>query len=71
LLSVPVGIPDGVVWLIPSDNRIFAVVREDVQVAVTPWAYFSSDQIAIKCTMRLNFGYAHPTSVAKVVAGGS
>jgi hypothetical protein len=35
LLSVPVGIPDGVVWLIPSDNRIFAVVREDVQVAVS------------------------------------
>jgi hypothetical protein len=70
LLSVPVGIPDGVVWLLPApgDNKIFAIVREDVVVETTLWAYFSSDQIALKCIMRLNLRIRRNAVVAYLSA---
>ncbi|MBO3678998.1 hypothetical protein J5X86_28980 [Streptomyces sp. NEAU-YJ-81] len=29
-------------------------------------AYFSSDQVAVRGTMRVGFGYPHPAAVTKV-----
>jgi hypothetical protein len=55
----------------PFDCRVLSVIREDVLVEVSQWPYFSSDCVGIKTTMRLGFAFAHPQSIAKIVAGGS
>jgi HK97 family phage major capsid protein len=72
IYSTPAGtIADGLVWLLPRDNRAFVVIREDVEVLVSPYPFFTSDSYAVRTVMRLNFAFTHPAAIAKVIAGGS
>lgn len=74
ILGVPLFwspyIDEGAVWGIPA-ARVFAVLRQDVELAVDPSAYFSKDSLGIRATMRVAFGFPHPQAIVRVAAGGS
>ncbi len=69
ILGVPLYVSSAVaantVYAVDS-SRSFLVMREGVQVAVSTDAYFSSDRIGVKATMRVAPGFAHPASVVKI-----
>ena len=56
-------------WAVDG-SRIFVVLHGSVELAVDQSAYFSSDRIGIRCTLRAGLGFAHPASIARI-AGGS
>lgn len=60
ILGVPMWVSKyvtvGAVWGIPQD-RVHVVVRDDASIAVSTDAYFSSDRIGIKATMRVGYGF--------------
>ena len=58
------------VWGIPA-QRVMTVVREDAAVEISDQAFFSSDRIAIRATMRVAFGYPHPAAVVKLTKATS
>ncbi|RBM16079.1 phage major capsid protein [Streptomyces sp. PT12] len=64
-LFVSPAVTPGTVWGIPRD-RVFVVLRRDVRVDISADAYFSSDQVAVRGTMRVGFGFPHPAAVTKV-----
>ena len=64
-LYVSPAVAPGTVWGIPN-NRVFVVLRRDVHVDISADAYFSSDQVAVRGTMRVGFGYPHPAAIIKV-----
>lgn len=63
-------VDEGAVWGIPI-QRVFAVLRQDVELVVDESAYFSSDSIGIRATMRVAYGFPHAQAVIRVAAGGS
>lgn len=52
-------------WGVPRD-RVFLVVRSDARIEVDRSAFFTSDQVAVKATMRVGFGFPHPLAIVKV-----
>jgi hypothetical protein len=64
------SLADNVVWAIDS-AKVWAVIRRDVSLVVTPFFYFDSDSVAVRTTMRIGFGFTHPQSVVKIAAVGS
>jgi HK97 family phage major capsid protein len=64
LYAFPAVTPE-TVWGLPKD-RVFVVLRRDVEVDVSADAYFSSDQVPVHGTMRVGFGYPHQAAVTKV-----
>ena len=55
------------VWALDR-SRTFVVLHGAVTLAVDESAYFSSDRIGIRVTLRAAFGFAHPASIAKISA---
>ncbi|MDI3405748.1 hypothetical protein [Streptomyces cavernicola] len=47
-------------------DRVFVVLRRDVKVDLSSDAYFNSDQIAVRGTMRIGYGHPHPAAITKV-----
>ena len=43
------------VWAVPRAHALF-VIRQDVNVTTDASAYFSSDRLGVRCTMRVGFG---------------
>lgn len=74
ILGVPVYwspyIDEGCVWGIPA-ARVYAIIRQDVELVVDPSAYFAKDCLGIRATMRVGYGYPHPAAIVRVAAGGS
>ncbi|WP_053924856.1 phage major capsid protein [Streptomyces chattanoogensis] len=64
-LYVSPAVTPGTVWGLPKD-RVFVVLRRDVKVDVSADAYFQSDQVAVRGTMRVGFGYPHRAAITKV-----
>lgn len=64
LYSSP-AVTAGHVWALPT-ARVFFVVRDDTRVEVSREAYFSSDRVGIKCTMRVAFGYPHAAAIVRI-----
>lgn len=56
----------GTAWGIPSE-RLIVGVRQDANVVVDNSAFFTSDRVAIRATMRVAFAFAHPAAVMKIV----
>lgn len=50
------------VWGIDR-SRTFVVLRNDVDLVVDSSAYFSSDRLGIRATMRMGFGFPHEESI--------
>lgn len=62
----------GTMWGIPK-ARVYVVRRTQVRIERSDQAYFSSDRIGIRGTMRVGFGFPHPAAVVKItkaVQGG-
>ena len=45
---------------------MWSVLRQDVTLDVDWSRYFESDRVAIRGTLRVGFGFAHPQSIVKV-----
>jgi HK97 family phage major capsid protein len=59
------AVPAGTVYGIPAD-RVMVVMRDDVRLEVSREAYFSSDRVAVKATMRVGFAFPHAAAVLRV-----
>lgn len=64
-LYVSPDVTAGTIWGIPQ-RVTFLVVRNDVRVEVSADAYFSSDRVAVKATMRVGFAFPHHDAVQKI-----
>ncbi|WP_115728050.1 phage major capsid protein [Actinomyces culturomici] len=67
LLSSP-AVAAGTVWGIPESHCVFAI-REDVTLDRDGSAFFTSDRIAIRATMRIAILYPHPAAIQKITIG--
>ena len=71
LYSLPEGvIEDGIVWAI-DQAKVFAVIRQDISLVVDPSYFFGSDSLAVRCVMRVGYGFPHPAAICKISASGS
>lgn len=64
LYSSPAVTP-GTVWALPRD-RVLIVLRTDAKVETSTDAYFSSDRVGVKATLRAGFAYPHPAAIVKI-----
>lgn len=69
-LVVSPAVGDDVIWAIPRAYA-FVVLREDVTLDIDSSAYFTSDRIAVRSTMRVGFGWPHPASVVRITLSDS
>lgn len=69
LVSSPAVSP-GSIWGIPA-SKVFVVIREDVRLDVDRSAFFSSDSVAIRATMRAGFAFPHPAAVVHITDTGA
>jgi HK97 family phage major capsid protein len=71
LHSVPdAAIPPGVVWSV-SRVRVAVVLRQGADLVVSDQAFFTSDSVGIRATMRAGFGFPHEEAITKITAGSS
>jgi HK97 family phage major capsid protein len=59
------AVTPGTVWGIPRDRAVL-VVRNDARIDVDSSAYFSSDRVGVRGTLRASFGYAHAGAIVKI-----
>lgn len=64
-LIVARDLPTGTAYGVDS-SRLYSVIRQDVTLDVSKDAYFSSDRIGVKSTVRVGFGFADEASVIKL-----
>ncbi|MEV3855982.1 phage major capsid protein [Streptomyces sp. NPDC050095] len=64
-LYVSSAVTPGTVWGLPKD-RVFVVLRRDVKVDLSTEAFFRSDQVAVRGTMRIGYGFPHPVAITRV-----
>lgn len=70
LLTSPY-VTNGDIWGIPRDYS-FTVLRNDTSLAISEDAYFSSDRVGVRATMRVAFAFPHETAVVRIgVPSGS
>ena len=63
-------LPDDEVWAYDR-AKVFVVLREDVTLALDESIFFGSDSLAVRCTMRVDFGFPHPQSIVSIGPDGS
>ena len=64
-LYVSPAVADDVVWGIPMPHSIF-VIRQDATVVTDTSAFFTSDRVAVRATLRVGFGFTYPAAVVKI-----
>lgn len=69
LVSSP-AVAVGDIWGIPL-TKVMAVVREDTTLDIDRSAYFNSDSIGIRATMRVGFAFPHPAAIVRLTAVGT
>lgn len=69
LVSSP-AVAVGDVWAIPA-AKLMVVLREDVSLAVDASAYFASDSIGVRATMRVGFAFPHAAAIVRLTNAGS
>lgn len=69
LFSAP-GCSPNYIWGIPRATS-FVVIRLPASVEVDRSVKFTSDQTAVRCILRVGFGWPHPASVVRIGLGGS
>jgi HK97 family phage major capsid protein len=58
------------VWAIPA-SKVFTVIREGASVVTDTSAYFSSDRVGIRVTLRVGFAFPHEAAIVSIDLGGS
>ena len=61
---------DSTIWGIPQEFS-FVVQAQQATLDVDSSVYFSSDRLAVRSTLRVAFGFPHPSAVVKIEIGGS
>lgn len=64
-VKVNKNIPAGTAWAVDK-TRIITVLREGTTLAVSGEAYFSSDRVGIRATMRVGFGFPSEDAIVKM-----
>lgn len=64
-LVVSTHVTPGTVWALDS-RYVQVVVRDNTRLEVDKSAYFSTDQVAVKATMRVGFAFTHPLALVEV-----
>lgn len=64
LLTSPY-VTEGIVWAWDS-SRVMTALREDTRVDVDKSAYFTSDRLAVRATMRVAFAFPHEAAIVAV-----
>jgi HK97 family phage major capsid protein len=64
------SLDDNLIWALDR-RKVFAVMRRNVTLDVSPHYFFGSDSIGVRITCRVGFGFPHPQAIVKVGAGGS
>lgn len=67
-LLVSPAVAAGTVWGIPKERTVIAL-REDVTLDADKSAFFTSDRVAIKATLRMAALFPHAAAVQKVTVG--
>lgn len=67
LLTSP-HVTEGTVWALPK-GRTLIVIREGTTLDMDKSRYFTSDEWAVKATMRVTFLYPHEAAVQKILLG--
>ncbi|WP_394253305.1 phage major capsid protein [Arthrobacter pityocampae] len=62
---VNANVPQGTAWGVAAATAI-TVLREDLELAISRDAYFSSDRIAIRSTARIGFGFPKPLVINQI-----
>jgi len=65
LYTSPSVTADTTVWGISAPHSIF-VLRQDASVVTDTSAFFTSDRVAVRATLRVAFAYPHPAAIVKV-----
>ncbi|NLV77780.1 MAG: phage major capsid protein [Rhodococcus sp.] len=69
VLGVPLysspAVAAGDIWAIPRD-RVQVVLRDNVTLDVDGSAYFTSDRIALRATMRVGFAFPHAAAIVRL-----
>jgi HK97 family phage major capsid protein len=64
LYSSP-AVAAGIVWAIPAQHVIF-VVRQGAELVSDSSVMFTSDRVAIRCTMRVTYAFTQPMAITKI-----
>lgn len=64
-LTVSTAVTPGTVWGIPADAA-YVVIRKNVTLDVDRSAFFTSDLVAVKSTMRVGFVFPQPLAIQKI-----
>lgn len=64
LLTSP-SIADDIVWAIPR-NRVIVALRNATQVVTDTSAYFTSDRVGVRATLRMGWGFTDVAAVSKI-----
>ncbi|MEU7768828.1 phage major capsid protein [Nocardia sp. NPDC049190] len=64
LLTSPY-VTGGDIWGIPQDYS-YTVLRNNTSLAISDDAYFSSDRVGVRATMRVAFAFPHETAVIRI-----
>lgn len=64
-LLVSPSVAADLVWAIPRQHSLF-VIRQDASVVTDTSAFFTSDRVAVRATLRVSFGFPYPAAVIKV-----
>lgn len=64
-LYVAPDVADDVVWAIPRTHTLL-VYRQDATVVTDSSAFFTSDRVAVRATLRASFGFTHPLGFVKI-----
>lgn len=62
---VNANVPQGTAWGVDSTTAM-TVLREDLELAISGDAFFTSDRIAIRSTARIGFGFPHPGVINRI-----
>jgi HK97 family phage major capsid protein len=69
-LVVSPAVDDFTIWGIPQAFS-FVVLHDNVTLDLDKSAFFTSDRIGVRSTLRVSYGWPHPASVVKVVLSDS
>jgi HK97 family phage major capsid protein len=63
------AVDEDVVWAVPK-MKSYVVVREDTSVVTDASAFFSSDRVGVRATMRVGFAWPHAAAIVKIALDG-
>lgn len=64
-VHIHADVPKGIAWGVDA-SYVYAALREDVELAISEQAYFTSDRVAIRATARIGYGFTDPKAITKI-----